>query len=699
MATLSFFAFVVIPVASAGLTLLGVAAKGTAAISTLAALGDLLNVNNLDSLKAFDMMGMTLTSKALMMLANFMYYARLLVSICAFLCLIINSIKLWFSAVELRRFYVDTTLKCLIVMVLMFTYPKVVTTTFDFATKLGTEGSGGSDIVMESFGKLADRISKVWEDGVDDMCNVLQNGVSDGGKVVISESLLEEFMKNGLTKEEALNWAEQKGYVVSNKQTSSEKKKERNAKKLLKNDKKKQKYMKQSLGIMRALSDVLTGSSENEISSGKIDVVSVLNNGKEALNNVFYNPYINGTTRLSFSSMIKTALLIAEITSQGSLAALEEADSSKKMSWDEMSKARDSRLIVKFISWILTSKLVYKIMMLVCVLFIMIEYILCLVEYYIAAAVSALFIPLFFIDATKQYAVNILKTLLSYAVKIIVTTMMCFFVISMYIELGSMMIQKDLSSTLCVLLYASVLLMGIMLSQSAGKIAGGVISGNPSVGLGDVARQIHNGFHMARTAEHMMGSAAQGVKSASEKVQKAGGNMATYNAAQDSVLEGQRVASRTVGEDLRKQRDSANSTVAGLREKMANGYVLTDAENDQLAAAQGLVDMTDKQIDAAATQAGKDYAKQARKDFNKDWMYKNLTGMDSPNANSSNALRVGQQFWDAEKEQWRTANWIDVQNAGKKGGQQFGEQAAQDAIRRNSRQMCGDIELPECNGH
>ena len=107
--------------------------------------------------------------------------------------------------------------------------------------------------------------------------------------------------------------------------------------------------------------------------------------------------------------------------------------------------------------------------------------------------------------------------------------------------------------------------------------------------------------------------------------------------------------------------------------------------------------MTDEQIDAAATQAGKDYAKQARKDFNNAWMYNKLTGIDKP-ADSSNALRVGQMFEYAPG-QYRQATIKDVQEAGKKGGQQFGEQAAQDAIRRNSRQKCGDIELPECNGH
>ena len=95
------------------------------------------------------------------------------------------------------------------------------------------------------------------------------------------------------------------------------------------------------------------------------------------------------------------------------------------------------------------------------------------------------------------------------------------------------------------------------------------------------------------------------------------------------------------------------------------------------------------------TQAGKDYAKQARKDFNSNWMYNKLTGIDKPATDSSNALRVGQQFWDAKKKEWRIANWHDVQNAVKKGGQQFEEQAAQNAIKRNSRMMCGNIELPE----
>lgn len=275
--------------------------------------------------------------------------------------------------------------------------------------------------------------------------------------------------------------------------------------------------------------------------------------------------------------------------------------------------------------------------------------------------------------------------------------MMCFFVISMYLRMASTTQTMLYSDTLTVVYYCFVLFLGLILSKSSGKIASAVVSGNPSLGLGDIVNEFRSMGHMMHAASHEVEKFGRDLQRAGQAIKKAGGNIATMDAGESSILEGQRVASRTVGEDLRNQRDSANSTVAGLREKMANGYVLTDAENDQLAAAQGLVDMTDEQIDAAATQAGKDYAKQARKDFNNAWMYNKLTGIDKP-ADASNALRVGQMFKDKEGH-YRQATLEDVQNAGKFGGQQFGEKAAQNAIRRNSRMMCGDIELPECNGH
>lgn len=188
-----------------------------------------------------------------------------------------------------------------------------------------------------------------------------------------------------------------------------------------------------------------------------------------------------------------------------------------------------------------------------------------------------------------------------------------------------------------------------------------------------------------------MGSAAQGVKSASEKVQKAGGNMATYNAAQDSVLEGQRAADFHARSGMYANAGLDQNNISQLRAKQASGGSLTDSEKDDL----NLADNIDKE----AKSIGKSYAKQARKDFAKDWMYKNLTGIDKP-ADASNALRVGQMFEYAPG-QYRQATIQDVQNAGKIGGQQAGNLGAERANKQNKfkRQMAGDIPLPENNGY
>ena len=363
----------------------------------------------------------------------------------------------------------------------------------------------------------------------------------------------------------------------------------------------------------------------------------------------------------------------------------------------------------------------------------MIEYCLSMIEFLIVASVSSLFIPLYFIDATKQYATNILRIIFSYFVKIMVVTMMAFFVMGMFINMGSKMCSMDIGSNLACFYFIFNALIGMALVKAGGKVASAVISGNPSMGLGDfmnevrsMGHSIHSGYNFGKGIAQDTVKAGAQTASAAKNI---GNAVATNNAAKVSVLEGQRAAAfqsksalqnmKDIGGGINSQRyqdlnarqmrgenlSEADRNFMTHAERYSNlearqnaGEILSKEDSDFLSQNQGALAMTDEQIDAAATQAGKDYAKQARKDFNNAWMYNKLTGIDKP-ADSSNALRVGQQFWDTEQKQWRTANLQDVQNAGKMGGQQFGEKAAQNAMRRNSRMMCGDIELPECNGH
>lgn len=674
-------------VASLVISVAGVALKASAANELVGALNTALDINNMEGLKLFDTPYMNITSNALSMIVNFMQYSGLLVSVCAFIALIWNAFQMWCSTVEFKKFYADAVYKCLVVMILMNVYPTVITKTYNFATELGVEASGGEKTVITAFSGLAKQTKKIWNTGTASMIEQLQNGVGEDGKMVVDQNLIKTFTEYGMTEEEALAWAREKGIeVTTGKVKGSQKKAQKNAIKAFKNDTERQKYMKQSMAIIHAMSQVLTGTSDSAMADGSISATEILRMGDEALDNVFYNPYIKGTKRLSFSAMMKTAVIISECASAGAMSALEETDSSKQSSWEDLAKSKKPHLLFTFVGKLLINTFVYKILMLIAVAYCMIEYIVTLIEYLIVAAVSALLIPFFFIDATKQFAMNILKSVFSYFIKILVTTMMIFFVVSMYIDLGSLILaRKDLDSIMSLLVYGCITMLGMVLVKNSGKIAGAVISGNPSMGLGDVVNQARGMSHAMHAASHEMKQFGEQLKKTGAAVKNVAHEGAIDSAAKGSILDGKEVAGRSHAAELQAQRsgvnfdhwnsDSGRAELSDLQSRWkSNPQSLSDNEKARMVQGEQAMDLTDDRIAARADKVARDYAKQARKQFAHDRMYNALTGMDAY-ADQNSIVRLGQQVRDKDGN-WHAANWDDVQNAGKNGGGAFGRNAA-----------------------
>lgn len=619
-------------VISLAISVTGVVLKVTAGAELIGALNDAMDISNMESLKLFDTPYMNITSNALGMIVNFMQYATLLVSICAFLALIFNAFQMWCSTLEFKKFYADAIYKCLVVMILMNVYPTVVTKTYLLATELGVEASGGEKKIITAFSGLAKKTKKIWDTGTKSMIEQLQNGVGPDGKIVVNQAVIKSFTDYGMTESEAIAWANANGIEVSTSKLSWKQTFNQVAAiNAFKNDTEKQKYMKQSMAIIRAMSQILTGTSDSAMADGSISATEILKMGDDTLNNVFYNPYIKGTKRLSFSAMMKTAVIIAECASAGALASTEETDESKQSSWEDLAKSKKPHLLFDFVGKLLMSTIVYKIMMLIAVGYCMIEYIVTLIEYLVVAAVSALLIPLFFIDATKQFAMNILKSIFSYFIKILVTTMMIFFVISMYIDLGSLILaRKDLDSILSLIVYACIVMLGMVLVKNSGKIAGAVISGNPSMGLGDIVHQARGMSAAMHHASHEMKQFGNQVKGAAAATKKFGGDMADIGKA--------RAGAKAAG----------SQTFAGL-----------DAANKS-----GRISMSEKDIRHEANAAKRSHAFHAGKQMIGDSAYKALTGRDR-NHDEKGALRVGQMF-EFQPDSYRQATEGDVQNANAK---------------------------------
>ncbi len=615
---------------SLGITLLGVAAKVTVGVSAFNSLKDIIDIDKIDQLKGFDEAYLGMAGQALEMLGHFLSYAQLLVSICAFLALIFNAFKLWASAIELKKFFVDAIYKCMIVMTLMLVYPQIVYKTIDIGTELGVEASGGYDSVNTAFSELAVKVQRIWDKGTEEFIRVLKDGGTRdaNGNLVVSDIILDEFTKTGLSKEEATQYLAKKGIVVGNSGAkgalwwqSDQKKIEKKAKDIFKSDAQMTRFMKQSLSIVDSLAEVLTGKTSSNISDGIADGslsrVDIMTQGKEALEKMFLNPYIDNTKRLSVGTMVKTAIIVQEIASSGALSSAETNENGTGVSLNQIAESDNPRLVVKLIGTFLKFVL-YKIVLVLSVMIVMIEYILTIIEFMIVASVSALLIPFYFIDATKNFASNILKMIFTFFVKIIVSTMMTFFVMGLYIRMGTRMPSLDLNSTTAILYYVFNCMIGVILAKSSGKLASAVISGNPSLGIGDVANEMRGMSHMAHSAAHAVGGMARDVGQAAHQAQDAG---------------------HAWGD--KKASDVAKGNVKAAAGQKAGAFAshLEQANRDL-----GM-GMSAKDIKKEAGKVYKDAVKAGNKEIDKDFMFKKFTGQDRGMFTGKGNI-IGQSYFD-----------------------------------------------------
>ena len=303
----------------------GVAVKGTLAVSAFNSLNDLVDVKDLNNIKGFDEGFTDITIQSMDLLVYMMQYMSKLIILFSFLCIIINSFKLWAGTTEIKKSFIDILYKSVMVILLTFFYPKAVVATYTWATEIGIKASGGSELLTNCFSALAANTSSALQNTTNVFLEKLKTngGASEGDNYIISEGTLKVFEELGLSEDEAKKWASQNGLTIitgkSNLLTRKQKNAEKAAKKKL-TTKETNKRLKQDLEIIRSLNEVLSGIDENGEEIEKLDAVTLMNMNNDSLKSVFFNPYIKGSNdRISISAMMKTAIIISEIVSSGCL--------------------------------------------------------------------------------------------------------------------------------------------------------------------------------------------------------------------------------------------------------------------------------------------------------------------------------------------------------------------------------------------
>lgn len=666
----------VIAIVSLAITITGVIIKASTVAHAAISINKVLEIENIDGIRGFDEVYIDLAGQAGNMLLFFIQLATMIVYVCAFLCLVFNAFKLWAGTAEIKKIFVDTIYKCVMVMALMFVYPSVVEKVYTVGTEIGVQMAGGEKSIVSAFANIATTTNNMINKGLSPVLEIAKNGAIDinGNLTVTTDTLKDLTSSSGLTQDQLIEYARANGLTVIDKNDANytalnsalkDKKTKKDVKNSVKNNKqtlkKNKNKIKQNMAIVEALTKLFSTVDSDSIENSEANDVSVsdiLNMSKETSKKIFYNPYIGTSKRLSMSTLLKTGVVVADICSEGMKGNLTDDDDKTETKVKDISGASLPvllKLIVKFVKYF-----VYKIAIIIGVLFLGIEYVITTIEYLIVCAVSAIMIPLLFIDSTKSFATNILKMLLTYFVKIVVTTMMCFFVMTMYINSACDLITMDLSSVIGFLYYLYIIVLGMVLAKSSGKIASAVVSGNPSMGLGDVVNEFRGMSHAAHVASHHAQQAAQHVKQDAQKVagktQKVGGEIRNNVAQRQGAKAAGSAASQNVADTVHAKGGLEGGGGAWLE---SMGY---DRSESGLRQAQN----------DASKSAKKDFMHDARKQQWKDWATKTFTGSDAyheeRNGIYDGVIRHGQEITNDKGT--HQATWEDVRNAVKyRGGQ------------------------------
>lgn len=619
-----------------------------------------------------------------------------LITLFAFLAIVFNAFKLWAGTMELKKVYVDLVYKFTMCIVLLHIYIPVTDKLIQVATQLGASVAGGykkiDNVYTEAYAALTEDISKGLEEYktyiAGEIAQSIKNGKAEkdaNGKIYISDSVIKNLQAYGMSAEAAQDWAKQHNLNIVHENVVETEKwdsfsgtylgkevtdtylVDENGNKIKekgwffstrskidsignKADKKfDSKKQLMYMSKINALNTVMAG--ENRVYTEAEDPDKAFDRDKETslgvLKNVFFSPWLQdknnaNTLFLSPSRLIKVCNLMADAIAFSSAYQMDEMTG-------DLSETKFNPRGEWGIHGIFAAiqSFLFKIGMVICVVICMAEYTITILEFYLVRAVATMLIPMLFVDSVKSYAQNILKIFIQYFFKVVIIVMGCFFALGLFIDVSVAIFQKfDVGNSQTLVLYISTLVTGLLFALNAAKITNTLLSGQPSLGVGEIAhgmRAALNGAHQVGVAGHNIKQAAGGVANLGRGVaQNVGSAASTFGSALDS---GQKAASARAAE-LRGETkwDKLDDREKGIAEGMIN----SDARSAGRSAF----------FRSLASAAGQK-AKQG--------LYKAATGRDmqffdekGKRDDTNRALTVGQKFYDKENQMERAATLEDV---------------------------------------
>jgi type IV secretion system protein TrbL len=209
--------------------------------------------------------------------------------------------------------------------------------------------------------------------------------------------------------------------------------------------------------------------------------------------------------------MVKTSVLVADIINrQGSYSY----DTEKK---NFIAQTLETIKNLPQLVFSLVLKLLMTFGIVAAGVIFVLQYCMCIIEYYIMSAVGVLFIPCVLFEGTRGAAKKLLPLFASYFIKITVTSLCVFWAYSAFISMGNDIIGSNQPIgflSFANFLFTTLLCWAVVVNGP--KIASGILSGSPSLGMGDFLQAAGGAVMGAR----MAGAAAKTARDLPENIDK-----------------------------------------------------------------------------------------------------------------------------------------------------------------------------------
>jgi type IV secretion system protein TrbL len=452
---------------------------------------------------------------------KFSSIAVTLAKVLAVICIVWNAFRLWMGTETVRKACVDIITKFLIFIAAFSLYPAVIRGTVDMATTIGATAGQGHSIILNEFLELytscylkvqsaqmmIDQFVKDGHFSSDVLSDQTLKQIADMGKTggVNLEERMAQFEDPPVYQDDMNSPNPGDAFIAHGIKAEEA---QRRAAELIKQYK--EGGIDQAMTILNSMAEVFK--------IDKSEIRHVAGGGVEYVRKALYDPFIkdaNGKYKylISPGSMIKTAVVIAQVISTKESMFYEEQEKDNKKSGTFIQKTIDNTVqsIMHFVLVMLMSLGVIA-----STVFFVIQYVMCVFEYFIVSAIGVIFIPFCLWDGTKSFAAKLVTLFSAYFIKILVMMFCVFWAFSAYLHMGNIIISDPGGITFLNFSYfIFTCLLGFVVTQNAPQIAVTILNGSPQLSMGEF-------MHAAGTAAAAGMAAGKAVQTGGKAAQKAG---------------------------------------------------------------------------------------------------------------------------------------------------------------------------------